>query len=296
MTTKEESLDPTEWRQISGDKDWAKYGCTLARAPVGGLYVELVKITPWVELDSSAIEDYGLYNVQSEDLAVSDLEDVGGSRVKSAIRSAGMSAEEYGELSVMGKAETFAETHGFQHDSSTSSLLDALPMRPDHIHFWAGPETKESVLKAELEMRRECVEHVAKTTGLRNMQMPTRKDLDFVTGGHPFEVALRENDAAGLGYAALFHQPLKKWERQAEAGDVLSFSNVDELLSLIGGLVIAPRGDKLNGSELAKVRKYLGSKETDDEEVREAATELAESSDGLLEEVLACLGFSWHRS
>lgn len=294
MTTKEESLDPTEWRQISGDMDWAKYGCTLARVPVGGLYVELVKITPWVELDSSAVKDYGLYNVQSDDLAVSDLEDLSDSRVKSAIRSAGMSAEEYGELSVMGKAETFAETHGFGHDSSTSSLLDALPMRPDHIHFWAGPETKESVLKAELEMRRECVEHVTETS-LRNMQVPKRKDLEFVTGGHPFEVALRENDAAGLGYAALFEPGLKRWERQAKEGDRLSFAGVDNLMSLIGGLAVAPRGERLTAPDLRKVRKYLGSEGTDDEEVREQATELAESSDGLLEEVLACLGFSWRR-
>src|SRR5215831_6785138 len=142
-------MSKNKWKQVSGDMTWEKHGGTFARDD--GHYVEVVKIDSWANMDSSAIPTHGLYNKQEgsvdhEDLNEGILPGELSKDVKAALRTVGMSEEDYAKLDPIYKAVVYFDHHGgWDSDVSSNNLLELLPDEPENMEFWGGKETTAKV-------------------------------------------------------------------------------------------------------------------------------------------------------
>jgi hypothetical protein len=291
-----------KWKQISGDVNWADYGVVLAKDDKDQKSVELVRIEPWIEHDSSAIKTHGLYVVEGRSVDYGDM-GVDEDDVKSAIESTGMDEREYKKLSPAHKAEIIASYNGYGgysgDERSTNNLLGALPDKPENIEFWHGKETEDSVKEANREMRKAGLEK-AFDTRLDFGEVPEKKALDFAWGDEEnitFEID--DNEASGLGYAKLFAHSLNALVGFDPRTNRLTIDNAKDFALAVEKLAKAPKGEGMGSGDLFKVKHYLGHPENigegeeETEHLREMATEMAESAHELAINLMGQLGFDW---
>jgi hypothetical protein len=293
-----------KWKQIWGDVNWDKYGCLLAKVDPSSRSVDLVRIEPWLEYDSSAIRTHGLWFV---DEGTIDYEDMGTDRedVQGAIRSNGIDENEYKKFPPEGKAQVIASYQGLGGDSrSVSDLRKALPDKPENITFWHGKETEESIQALNQEMRMEALDKIFDTSG-RFPDQPEMDALEFMLGDDEWEFKLDDNAMAGLGYAQIFGAPAVDLDKKHNK---LTIRSPKEFAALVKSLSEAPAADNLKASHHALAR-YLGwtgpgpvrtpdeardDDRSDSEALDDAANELAESAHEAAENLLSEIGFSWH--
>jgi hypothetical protein len=285
-----------KWKQVSGDVNWASHGVVLARLNKNSRDVDLVRIEPWIEHDSSAIPTHGLYIVSRGTFDYRDM-GVDKKNVQGALRSSGMDEDEYKKLPPEHKAEVIASYEGYGGEEySTSDLLDALPAKPGEIEFWHGKATEESVRKEEDSMRREALDKCFDTR-FEIGEMPDKKAMEFAWGrDEAWEFHLDENERVGLGYAKLFHEI-----DDSGFNDKSGKWTIDELASftkIVKALAQAPRGKDVKN--LTKVWGYLGKPDFGDvdsaeekERLEESADEMSESAQELAVSLMDHLGFSW---
>lgn len=167
----------TKWKQVDGDRDFSGVGCTLANDE--GSYVELVRITPWLEMDSSALkEGYGLWDVSTSTFDIDDL-DPKKKTVQDAMRTVGLNHEDYAKLDPSYKAAVLASHEGYEESTSTSDFAEALPVAIDQIEFYAGPAKPDDIAEINSSMRREAVQ---KLYGGSRKKIPELKALKFALG------------------------------------------------------------------------------------------------------------------
>lgn len=282
----------SKWRQIGGDMGWSSYGVTLAKDNPGSEQVELVNITPWLEQDSSAIPDYGLYDVRETTFDYDDLNDVDSKDAKSARQYYGMDEHDYAALTLVDRAEMLAATIGYSDDRSTNDLLKALPDKPENIEFWAGPATVESVEADNADMRREALDKLFDTS-LKFGKMPEDDAIEFAVEGG-FTQELDDNDRAGYGYARLWH---KMPSEHRFGGDIdLPIKDADDFKDAIEGLAAAAALNpaEFTPHEMNKLREYLDPPgDEPDENLQSLATELGESAAELAVKMMETVGFTW---
>lgn len=283
-----------KWKQISGDVNWDKYGCLLARVNTNGRDVDLVRIEPWLEHDSSALRTHGLWLVDHGTVDYSDM-GVDSRDVQGAIQTAGVDAAEYKKLPVEGKAQVIVEYRGLGGESrSVNDLMEALPDKPENITFWHGKETADSIRNANTEMRREALDSgkLFKTSG-RFPKLPEDEALEFILADDEWEFNLDDNAVAGLGYAQLFGAPSVDLDKKSGK---LTIRSPREFAKIVRSLSEAPLAKEVGPSKHHLIEKYLGWTDTnksDDMSRDEAADELAESAHEAAENLLSEIGFSW---
>lgn len=266
-----------KWKQVSGDISWASYGVVLAKK--GNREVELVRIEPWLEHDSSAIPSHGLYIVEHTTV---DFDDMGTNlvEVKVAMSSVGIDEKEYKKLDPVYKADIIANHYGYEDSLSANNLLKALPAKPNEIEFLAGKETEESVKEANDEMRREALQKVFETR-LTAGVMPDEDALKFAFGDDEFEAQLKGEDAEAYKYAM-------------EMAGLYGGSNLSLTLpqfkKVINALWNAPLGEELSGKKLTKAKQILRLAGDD---VEKEADRLGEIAQSLASSMMETLGFDW---
>ena len=289
-----------KWKQVGGDMDWAGVGCVLAKDDKTYKQVELVRIEPWMEHDSSAIPTHGLYcrdatTVDYDDMAVDK------PNVKSALRSVGMNEDEYEQLEPVYKAEIIASVHGYDESESTSDLAGALPVKDadiDEIEFFHGrKENLDKVKAAEDDMRREALDKCFKTS-LDFGKMPGKKALDFAWGEGTRFFKIDDDEKAGLGYAKLYAR-IDDSRVDYRSGN-WAIASADDFKEIVEALASAPTGEKFSHHDRAKMMHYLGhpeglgeDRDEENERLSEMATEGAESAHQLATSMMENLGFSW---
>lgn len=208
----------TKWKQVDGDRDFSGVGCTLANDE--GSYVELVQITPWLEMDSSALkEGYGLWDVSTATFDLDDL-DPEKKTVQDAMKTVGLSRKKYDELEPSYKAAVLASHEGYEESTSTNNFAKALPVPIDQIEFYAGQSKPDDVAEINSSMRREAVQ---KLYGGSRKKIPELKALKFAIGeDEPLTISLDDNDAQAIRFTAAL-------ESETNTGD---FSNTDQLNEL----------------------------------------------------------------
>lgn len=277
-----------KWKQVSGDMNWDGTGCVLAKDNKRTRQVELVKIEPWLELDSSALSDG--YEFWCVDTTTLDYEDLGVDRkgVLGAIKSAGMEVDDYKRGDPASKADLVASHQGYEDSRSTSDLLDALPDKPENIEFWGGKETRETVLAHNDEMRREVVQKLA---GYRRRgEVPSYDLLKLAMGDKPLTLKLDSDEIQALVYTGLttslhdvvqldFNAPTGKLKiPDAENAEILlkclgrtakgSGLSIDEQDTLMAFFAIPPTGERVD---------RLDALRSEAQNAHDAAEELAET-------------------
>lgn len=274
----------SKWKQISGDVNWSDYGGIFAKVNKEHGSVDLVRIEPWIEHDSSAIPTHGLYVV---DDGVFYYDDLGADKknVLSAMKSMGMDVDEYKKLEPEYKAEILASYEGYGGESrSTSDLMNALPDKPENIEFWHGKETEESIRAANQEMRRAALDKLYDTS-FDFGEMPDAEALNFAFGDESFEIDLDDNERAGFDYA-MFVSGMK-YKRNGN----LVLDNLDDFKKVVTVLAEAPDGSELDLSE-RELERYRGYGLTQ-EEVEEGANEQSGNARELAVKMMEALGFTW---
>lgn len=164
----------SKWKQVDGDHDFSGVGCTLANDQ--GSYVELVHITPWLEMDSSALKKgYGLWDVSTQTFDLADLAPEN-KTVQDAMETAGLSRKKYDELEPSYKAAVLASHEGYGGSTSTSDFAEALPVPIDQIEFYTGQAKPDDVAEINSSMRREAVQ---KLYGGSRKKIPSLEALEF---------------------------------------------------------------------------------------------------------------------
>lgn len=285
----------SKWRQISGDVNWSDYGIVLAKDIPSAEQVELVRIEPWLEHDSSAILTYGGLFIVDE--ATFDYDDLDSSRkdVKSAMQTVGMDQEDYDKLEPVHKAEVYASTHGYGGEGrTTSDLVKALPDRPEDIEFFHGKETVESVRAAEADQRRAALDKLFDTS-FDFGEMPSDDAIEFAVEGG-FVQELDGNDVAGYGYAVLVADDAMPTLTNGRP-ITLEIEDADDFKVVVWNLANASKMDfaELDAKKQNKVRDYLGMgyPNMDDEDLHRMATELGESAGELAVKMMETVGFTW---
>jgi hypothetical protein len=296
----------SKWTQVGGDRDWSGVGCTLARDDRSSRSVDLVRITPWLEMDPSALTSgYGLWDVSEgavdyEDMSIHE-------NVRKAIKSAGMSESEYEEMSPSHKAALIAEYGGvFEESRSVSDLAKALPKPLDQVEFWAGKTSAEEVKTANQEMRREATQSVY---GRRHRGgVPDLDALEFATGGEPVSVDLEDEESQALRYAEACASGRYQWQKPRESDQKVVARNPASLHQVLTTLAEAPEAKKLPSaarslgplsaaiSPIAELHRcYARDFELDWDDEREQVESMidddAEAAHELAKRILEDLGF-----
>ena len=168
----------TKWKQVSGDVDFSGTGCVLARDNPSSRDVDLVRITPWLEMDSSALaQGYGFWDVCRTTIDYDDMQ-VENDDVQSAMECTGVDAEEYQKLDPAHKAAVIAEYAGYGDSTSTSDFAEALPAPIGQIQFWAGSENHD-IESINDEMRREVTSKLYGGKFSSRGRLPTDEALDL---------------------------------------------------------------------------------------------------------------------
>jgi hypothetical protein len=265
------------WRQVGGDMTWERHGAVLAK--IDGGWVELVRIVPWLEHDHEAAVSHGLYLVDSAAVAVDDLAD--DQNIDQALRSLGMTRDEYDELSPEYKAQALVDYAGYDDSRSVDALADALPTRAEDIEFWGGRETAEKLEEYDRELRRESLEANFETR-FSFGELPASEALAFALGDEPFDMELKGADDVAFQYA------------MTVAGVPGSTDTPEGFADTIRALAEAPRpGDLADGARTREVDRIVAAwderyGDPDDEE-----SGIAETARSVASSMLQVLGFEW---
>jgi hypothetical protein len=286
----------SKWKQVSGDMDFAGTGCVLAKTDTKSRYVELVKIEPWLELDSSALrEGYGFWDVSTTDIHYSDM-GVDKSNVKGALSSIGMDEAEYKKLAPACKAEIIASYAGYGDSNSTFDFAEALPAPINEIEFWSGSASKKDIESINDSMRREVV---SKLYGgkFRNSKLPEADVLEmaFGKGKRTFEV--NEDQAQAIRYALAVANGMYSWSfPKAKLDTTITLKDSAAMLEFLEALRDAPGSKDLPPHKITSLQgSYERSFELDWEDKQEQLAymidEDAKAAHELIEDLLGELGF-----
>lgn len=281
-----------KWKQVDGDVDFSGTGCTLARDNRGAGQVDLVRITPWLEMDSSALgEGYGFWDVSSKTVDYGDLA-ITNRGVMGAMKSAGMDVMTYKRLSPAHKAAMLAEHEGYEDSTSTNDFAEALPCPIGEVEFYRD-KSSEKTADINHEMRREVVQ---KLYGGRPGKVPKDEALELALGGEPLSVDLDDNDTQAARYALAAASGNGTWPPPMPSDHKLSITDAFALKQLVSALLAAPKSKDLDTETHAKlVRTYVRDFELVEVgrqgRVNDMIDEDAESARQLGRTILEDLGF-----
>lgn len=283
-----------KWKQVDGDRDFAGVGCTLARDDRGARQVELVRITPWLEMDSQAIQEgYGLWDVSKTTIDYNDM-DLGDSRVKSAIDYSGLSKEQYVDLSPAHKAAVIAQASGFEESTSTNDFGKALPAPLGEIEFYVGTGVKEKIDDINRAMRREAVGKLFSRPGRRTP--PSDKALTFAMGDEPLTYDLDDEELQAMRYALSVAKTSFTWPPAKDSDKALKITDATALRLLLEALMKVPESKDLDTAAKTKLGvAYARDFELDWEDkatqIEFFIDEDAENAHQLADNLLGELGF-----
>jgi hypothetical protein len=211
-----------KWKQVDGDRDFSGVGCVLANDE--GSYIELVRITPWLEMDSSALkEGYSLWDISTATFDLDNL-DPKKKTVQDAMKTVGLSREDYDELEPSYRAAVLASHEGYEDSTSTNDFAKALPAPIDQIEFYAGQAKPDDIAEINSSMRREATQ---KLYGGSRKKVPTLEALEFALGeDETLTIPLDENEAQAVRFTTAL-------ETETNTGE---FSNTE----LLNELTIVP--------------------------------------------------------
>jgi hypothetical protein len=274
-----------KWKQISGDMDFSGVGCVLALDNPQGRYVDLVKITPWLEMDSQALrEGY-------------DYDDMGADKpdVKSAMSYTGVEADEYKDLDPAHKADIIASASGYGDSRSTSDFADALPAPIDEIAFWRKGSAKD-LDSINDNMRFEVVSKLYGNK-FKHGKLPDHDVLKLAFGDEPRTFELSEDEAQALRYALAVADGSYGWIfPKAKPEEKLSVKDSDTMLELLEALRDAPDSASLPPHKIDHLQSsYQRSFDLNWEDKREQVIyfidEDAKETKSLIDNLLGNLGF-----
>lgn len=283
----------SKWKQVGGDHDFSGNGCTLAKVNKGARQVELVRITPWLELDSSALkEGYGFWDVSTKTL---DYEDMGVNRedVRSAIKTSGLDADEYKKLGPEDKAVVIADHKGYEDSTSTNDFAEALPCPIEDVEFYAGKHAASQVPEINASMRREVVNKLY--GGRYGKKVPGLDALELALGDSPLELSLNEDEAQALRYALALDTEKFDFSK-VRLQDKITVNDAEALHHLLSVLSALPRSDGLRPEVLEQLRRgyeahYDLNWEDKDEQVKSMIDDDVDNARELSRTILGDLGF-----
>jgi hypothetical protein len=284
-----------KWQQVSGDMSFDSVGCILGRDDGGG-WVELVKIDPWLELDSSALkEGYGFWDVSTASIHYNDM-GLDKRNVKEALKYVGMEPDEYEQLAPIYKAEIIASYSGYEDSRSSSDYADALPAPIEEIEFWAGPGSKFNVESINDEMRHEVVYKVY-GGDFDEDTLPDDDALELAWGEdkpHTFEIT--EDQAQAVRYAYAWRNNTFDWPIPKPDDTKLIVANMATFKTLLENLRDCPDSSSLPAEDITMLQAaYAGTFNLDWEDKREQTAymidEDAKEARNLIKDLLGTLGF-----
>lgn len=242
-----------KWKQVSGDMDFDGVGCVLAKDNKRSRSVDLVRIDPWLELDSSALRDgYGFWSI---DTTTIDYEDMGVDKtnVKDALRSVGMDVAEYKKLEPVYKAEIIASYSGYSDSTSTSDYADALPAPIAEIEFWSGPGSKYDIATINDEMRFAVI---SKLYGgdFDEDELPDSDILEMAFGDHPRTFDLDDDEAQAIRYAIAVFNGSNTWPKPSPSDNKLTVKDSETMLKLLEMLKAAPDSADMPAKDIGQLQ------------------------------------------
>ncbi len=283
-----------KWQQVSGDMSFDSHGLVLAKDEDS--YVELVKIDPWLELDSSALsQGYGFWDVSTTTIDHNRM-GLDDPDVKDAVKSVGMDPEEYEKLAPIYKAEIIASYGGYDDSRSSSDYADALPVPIEEIEFWAGPGSKFNVEDINDEMRYAVVNKIY-GGDFNEDDLPDDEALELAWGDDsPRAFEITEDQAQAVRYAIAIAQSTYDWPAPKTDDTKLVVPGRANFAQLLEFLRDAPDSANLPAETITRLQAaYEGSFDLDWEDKREQACymidEDAKEAKNLIKDLLSTLGF-----
>jgi hypothetical protein len=283
----------SKWKQVSGDMDFSGVGCVLARTNAKSRSVDLVKIEPWLELDSSALKEG--YDFWCVDDTTIDYNDMATSKpdVQDALKSIGMDVAEYKKLAPAYKAEIIASYRGYGDSRSTSDFADALPAPIDQIEFWSGSSSKKDVESINDGMRRDVV---SKLYGgdYRRGKLPDADILKMAFGDEKRSFDITEEQAQAIRYALAVANGTYSWPEPLLTS--LAVKDSSAMMELLEALRDAPESSKLPPHKITHLQGPYGQSfdldwEDEREQVAYMIDEDAKTAHDLIGDLLSQLGF-----
>ena len=286
----------SKWKQVGGDRDFSGTGCTLAKVDKRSRQVELVRITPWLEMDSAALKDgYGFWDVSTKTV---DYEDLGVDRedVRSAMHSRGLDEDEYKKLGPEYKAVLLADHEGYEDSTSTNDFAEALPCPFEEVEFYAGqvPASKIAEINKIINksMRREVVTKLY--GGHSSRRVPDLAALELALGDEPLDLQLDDDEAQALRYALAVARGAPDFSR-VKLENAVKVDGAQALTDLLAALAAAP--DSKGAAALLPLLRlgYEAHYELDwgdnDLQVASMVDDDAEAAHRLAGDILGNLGF-----
>lgn len=259
-----------KWKQVSGDMDFSGVGCVLAKDSPRSRSVNIVRIEPWLEMDSSALrQGYGFWDVSTTTI---DYEDMGvdNETVQGALDSIGMDAKEYKKLEPPYKAEIIASYSGYGGESSsTSDYAEALPVPIGEIEFYRG-KTKESIDEINDSMRHE-VAYKLYGDKFDSDKLPDDDALELAFGDKPRTFDLTEDEAQAVRYALAVASGTYSWIfPKAKLDTTIKVKDKTAMMELLVALRDAPDSSDLPPHKITSLQSsYEQSFDLDWEDKRE---------------------------
>lgn len=285
----------SNWKQVSGDMDFSGVGCVLAMTDKKRGSVELVRITPWLEMDSSALkEGYDFWDVSTTTVDYSDM-GVDKPDVKSALSYVDMNPAEYKKLDPAYKAEIIASASGYGDSRSTSDYADALPAPIDQITFWSGSASKKDIKSINDEMRFAVVSMLY-GGDYRDDRIPDADILKLAFGEEPKTIELNEDETQAVRYALAVAFNNYSWPSPKDSDSKLFLKNNEALLELLEYLQDTPDSADMAAEHITKLQEsYDRDFNLDWPDPREQTAYLidedATAAHALIGELLSKLGF-----
>ena len=285
----------TKWKQVSGDVDFSGTGCVLARDNPSSRDVDLVKIIPWLEMDSSALtQGYGFWDVSRTTIDYDDM-NAENDDVRSAIKYVGVDAEEYQKLNPADKAAVIAEYSGYGESTSTSNFAKTLPAPIGQIEFWAGSENHD-VEGINDDMRREVTSKLYGGKFRSSGRLPTDEALELAFGSDPHVFELSDDEAQAVRYALAVASNKYTWPAPHADDRTLTIPNHQRLKSLLEILRDAPNSVDLPAGIFTRLQAaYESTYDLDWDDKREQVAHLidqdAKEARLLIDNLLGNLGF-----
>jgi hypothetical protein len=286
----------SKWKQVSGDMDFAGVGCVLARTDKKHGSVELVQITPWLEMDSDALKaGYGFWDVSTTTIDYSDM-GVDKPDVKSAMSYVGMDAAEYKKLEPAYKAEIIASASGYGNSRSTNDFADALPAPIEEIEFYSGSASKKDIKDINDHMRFEVI---SKLYGgdYRGEKIPDDDILEMAFGDEKRTFGITEDEAQAIRYAHAIADGTYNWTfPKAKLDTSLTLKDSAALKELLDILANTPDSSDLPPHKITHLQSiYEQTFDLDWEDKREQVANMidedAKAAHNLIGELLSQLGF-----
>jgi hypothetical protein len=286
----------SKWKQVSGDVNFSDFGCVLAKTDKTLGSVELVQITPWLEMDSAALkEGCGFWEVSTTSIDYSEM-GVDKPDVKSALSYVDMDAKVYKKLDPAHKAEIIARISAYGDSRSTNDFKDALPASIDEIEFYGGSSSKKNIKDINDSMRLEVVSTLY-GGNYRGEKIPNDDILEMAFGDEKRTFDINEDQAQAIRYALAVHNGTYSWiSPKAKLDTQLEIKNAAELKKLLETLANTPDSAAMPTHRITQLQSaYEQSFDLDWQDKREQAAymidEDAKAAHALIPDLLGQLGF-----